>query len=52
MIRFFNGKKTYIAAAVAAAVAGAQALGYVVPDYVLTVLAAFGLYGVRNAIGK
>ena len=47
-----NGKKTYIAAAVAAAVAAAQALGYEVPEYALTLLAALGLYGVRNAIGK
>lgn len=52
MANFLNGKKTYIAAAVAAAVAGAQALGYVIPEYALTLLAAFGLYGVRSAIGK
>jgi hypothetical protein len=46
------GKKTYIAAAIAAAVAGAQALGYDVPEYVLTLLGALGLYGVRSAIGR
>lgn len=46
----FKGKKTYVAAAITAAVAGAQVLGYVVPDYVLTLLAALGLYGVRSAI--
>ena len=51
-MNILEGKKTYIAAAIAAAVAGAQALGYVVPDYVLTLLGAFGLYGVRSAIGK
>lgn len=50
MAKFFAGKKTYIAAAIAAGVAGAQVLGYEVPEYVLTLLAAFGLYGVRNAI--
>ena len=52
MATFFEGKKTYIAAAIAAGIAGAQVLGYVVPDYVLVMLAAFGLYGVRSAIGK
>ena len=40
------------AAAIAAAVAAAQVLGYEVPEYVLTLLAALGLYGVRSAIGK
>lgn len=52
MLNFLEGKKTYIAAAVAGGVAAAQALGYVIPDYVITLLAAFGLYGVRNAISK
>ena len=52
MVKFLEGKKTYIAAAIAAAVAAAQALGYEVPEYALTMLAALGLYGVRNAIGK
>ena len=47
-----KGKKTYIAIGITAAVGAAQALGYVVPDYVLTLLAAFGLYGVRSAIGR
>lgn len=49
---FLNGKKTYIAAAIAAGVAAAQVLGYEVPEYALTMLAALGLYGVRSAIGK
>lgn len=52
MLNILNGKKTYIAAAIAAGVAAAQVLGYEVPEYVLTMLAALGLYGVRNAIGK
>lgn len=52
MLDILNGKKTYIAAAIAAAVAAAQVLGYEVPEYVLTLLAALGLYGVRSAIGK
>ena len=52
MLKVLEGKKTYIAAAVAAAVAAAQALGYEIPEYALTLLAAFGLYGVRSAINK
>lgn len=52
MLNKLAGKKTYLAAAIAAAVAGAQALGYEVPEYALTLLAAFGLYGVRSAIGR
>ena len=50
MLDILNGKKTYIAAAIAAAVAAAQVLGYEIPEYVLTLLAALGLYGVRSAI--
>ena len=52
MLKVLEGKKTYIAAAVAAAIAGAQALGYEIPEYALTLLAALGLYGVRSAISK
>ena len=52
MLNAMQGKKTYLAAAIAAAVAAAQVLGYEVPDYVLTLLGAFGLYGVRSAIGR
>ena len=51
-MKFLQGKKTYLAAAIAAAVAAAQVLGYTVPDYALTLLAAFGLYGVRSAIAR
>lgn len=51
-MKFLQGKKTYIAAAITAVVAGAQVLGYTVPDYALTLLAAFGLYGVRSAISR
>lgn len=52
MLDFLNGKKTYLAAAIAAGIAAAQVLGYEVPEYVLTLLGAFGLYGIRSAIGK
>ena len=52
MMSFLDGKKTYLAAAIVAAVAAAEYLGYPVPEYVLIMLNAFGLYGVRSAIGK
>lgn len=47
-----QGKKTYIVAAITAAVAAAEVLGYHVPDYVLTLLGALGLYGLRDAVDK
>lgn len=50
MLKALEGKRTYIAAAVAAGIAAAQVLGYVIPDYVFTLLGALGLYGVRAAI--
>lgn len=52
MLSKLEGKKTYLAAAIAAGVAAAQVLGYEVPEYVLTLLGAFGLYGMRSAIGR
>lgn len=50
LAKIMKGRKAYTAAAVAAFLAAAQALGYEIPEYVLTLLAAFGLYGVRAAI--
>ena len=47
------GYRTYIMAGlgvVTGAVAAAQVLGYEIPVYVLTILAALGLYSVRSAI--
>lgn len=52
MLKKLEGKKTYVAAAIAAGVAAAQVLGYEVPEYVLTLLGALGLYGIRSAIGR
>lgn len=52
MLNKLAGKKTYLTAAIAAGVAGAQALGVEVPSYVLTLLGAFGLYGVRSAMPR
>ena len=52
MVRYLDGKKTYIAAAVAALIAGAQALGYQVPDYVYAIVGALGLGSLRAAVRK
>jgi hypothetical protein len=49
---FLSGKKTYIVAFVAAATAAAQALGYVIPDWVYAVEAALGLGTLGVAIAK
>jgi hypothetical protein len=51
-MKFLEGKKTYLTAAVTAAVAAAQVLGYEIPPYVLTILGAFGLYSLRSAVGR
>lgn len=47
-----NGKKTYIVAFLTAVSAGAEALGYHIPDYVWTLLAAAGLGSVRHSIAS
>jgi hypothetical protein len=46
-----KGKKTYIVAVIAAVVAGAQAFGVIIPEWVLPLLGSLGLYTVRAAIG-
>ena len=52
MRELMRGKKTYIVAALAAAGAVAQALGYEIPEYVFVLLGAAGLGTVRRAIGR
>lgn len=52
MFKVLEGKRTYIIAALAAAGAAAQALGYEVPEYVFVLLAAAGFGSVRSAIGR
>ena len=52
MLSVLNGKKTYIVAALAAAGAVAQALGYEIPEYVFILLGAAGFGSVRQAIGR
>jgi len=51
-MKFLKGKKTYLTAAVTGGVAAAQVLGVEVPPYVLTLLGAFGLYGIRAALPR
>lgn len=52
LLTFLQGKRTYTVAVIAALTAGAQALGYHVPDWVYTVEGALGLAAVRVAISK
>lgn len=52
IIAFLEGKKTYIVAALAAATAAAQALGYTVPDWVYTLEGALGLGALRVAVTR
>jgi hypothetical protein len=47
-----KGKKTYLIAALAAAGAVAQVLGYEIPEYVFILLGAAGFGSVRSAIGR
>jgi len=52
LLEAIDGKKTYIVAALIAAGAGAQALGYVIPEWVWSLLGAAGLGAVRSALDK
>jgi hypothetical protein len=52
MTEFLKGKKTYIVAVIAGALAVAEALGHPVPSWVYAALAASGLYTTRSAISR
>lgn len=52
LISFLDGKKTYVIAAIAAATAAAQALGYDIPSWVYAIEGAIGIGAVRVAISK
>jgi hypothetical protein len=52
MFGFLKGKKTYLVAVVAAASAGAEALGYPVPTWLFPLLGAAGLTTMRHAIRR
>ena len=47
---FLEGKKTYLVALTAAVLAGAQALGYPIPEYVYALLGALGLGTLRAGV--
>lgn len=49
---WLEGNRTYLIVLVAAVVAGLQAFGIAIPDYVLTALAGLGLYTLRAAVSK
>lgn len=52
MQEFIDGNKTYLTAAVTLVLGGLSFAGVEVPPWVLYVLSAFGLYAVRDAVGK
>ena len=52
LIEWLKGKKTYIVAIVVGILAGLQAYGIVIPEYVYAILAALGLAAVRAAVVK
>jgi hypothetical protein len=50
MFEALKGKKTYLVAVIAAALAGAESLGYVIPVWVWPVLGSLGLGTLRHAV--
>lgn len=52
ILDFLSGKKTYIIALVAAALAFANAMGWTIPEYVWALLGALGLGTLRAAVQK
>jgi len=52
LIAFLEGKKTYIVALIGAALAFANAIGYVVPEWVFPLLGALGLGTLRAAVSR
>lgn len=52
IIAFLDGKKTYLVALTVAVLAGLQAYGIAVPEYVYAILGALGLGSVRAAVSK
>lgn len=50
LLKLLEGKKTFLIAIVAAGIAFCSAMGIVVPEWVMQLLAALGLATVRMAI--
>jgi hypothetical protein len=49
-LEFLRGKKTYFVALVIGALAGAQYMGLIIPEYVWVIIGACGLGTLRAAI--
>lgn len=52
MMEFLSGKKTYLTAILFAVLAGLQFYGIHTPDWIYTILGAFGLGSLRSAVNK
>jgi len=52
ILDILNGKKTYIIATAAAALAFAQAMGWAIPEWTYVILGALGLGTLRAAVNK
>jgi hypothetical protein len=52
IIKYLEGKKTYIVAAIVFVLGGLQAIGYPVPEYVYPLLGALGLGTLRAGVSK
>jgi hypothetical protein len=52
ILDYLSGKKTYIIAITAAALAFANAMGWAIPEYVWALLGALGLGTLRAAVQK
>ena len=52
LANFLSGKKTYVIAIAVGVLAGLNAYGFVVPDYVYQILAALGLGTLRAGVTK
>lgn len=52
VIEWLDGKKLYITAIAVAVIAGLQYAGITIPEYVYTILGAFGIVGLKSAIAK
>jgi hypothetical protein len=50
ILKFLEGKKTYFIAITAGILAGLQAYGIVIPNYVYAILNALGLGALRHSI--
>ncbi len=52
ILEWFDGKKSYIIAIAVATVGILVASGIAIPDWVYTILAAFGIVAAKSAIKK